>query len=109
MHTYFFDKFCVHTFWIAPNSIFPDTLIMHLKVIISRIFREKSWFRLATNYQIKCIRKPILANLGTQVLKDLSPEQTVVVPSGETNIIKLFNAVFIRIVLVSDGVNIISL
>ena len=37
----------------------------------------------------RCVRKPILSNLGTQIFKKLSPVTTVVVPPGVSNINKL--------------------
>ena len=70
---------------------------MHLKAINLRIFREKSQFGLTTNYKRKCVRKPPLVNLGVQILKNFSPVQTIVVPPGETNINKLFTALFMLI------------
>ena len=63
-------------------------LYMHLKANILRIFREKSSFDLVTSYKKKCVRKPILANLGTRIFKNFSPVQTIVVPPGKTNIKK---------------------
>ena len=68
---------------MAPDSVFVDVLVMYLIAIILRIFREKSWFGFATNYQKNCVRKPISANLETQIFKNLSPLQTAVVPPGE--------------------------
>ena len=68
--------------------------MMHLKAIILRIFIEKIWFGLATNYKRKCVRKPILVNLGIRIFKDFSPVQTTVVPPGEANISKLLTALF---------------
>ena len=47
--------------------------------------------------QKKMFRKPILANLGTPVFKISSLLQTVVLLPGETNISKLFIALFIFI------------
>ena len=44
---------------------------------------------MATNYERKRVKKPILANLGAQILKKFSLVHTVVVPAGETNISKL--------------------
>ena len=71
---------------------------MHIKANTLQIFREKSRLDLATNYQRKCVRKPISANLGTRIFKKFSPVQAVVVPPGETNISKLLTALlmFIR-------------
>ena len=91
---YFFGNFCIRTLWVAPNNVFVDS---NLKAIILRIFREKSWFGLATSFKRKCIRKLILVNLVTQIFKNFSPVQTVVVPPGETNISKLLTAFFIFI------------
>ena len=79
------------------NSVFVDTSTMHLKAIILRIFRVKSWFVLATNYKRKCVRKPILFNQRTRIFIKLSPVQTTVVPPGKTNISKLLTALFIFI------------
>ena len=69
---------------MAPNSVFVDAYVVLLKAIILWIFREKSWFGLSTNYKRKCVRKPILANLGTCIFKNFSLVETVVVPVGET-------------------------
>ena len=77
---------------MAPNSLFVDALIMYLRVVIFRIFIEKSWFGLVTNYKRKCVRKPILVNLGSRIFKNFSPVQTVVVFPGEVHISKLFAA-----------------
>ena len=70
---------------------------MHLTEIILRIFIKKGWFGLATNYKKKCDIKPILANLRSQIFKNLSPVQTAVEPPEETNMSKLLTAVFIFI------------
>ena len=71
---------------------------MHIKANILQIFKEKSRLDLATNYQKKCVRKPIIANLATRIFKKFSPVQAIVVPPGEINIIKLLTALlmFIR-------------
>ena len=68
-------------------NVFVDASMMHLIAIILQIFKEKSWFGLATNYPKKCVRKPNLANLGTGIFKKFSLLQTVVLPSrgGNTN------------------------
>ena len=79
-----FGKLCVRTLQIARNSVFINASMMHLKAIILRIFIEKSWFGWATNYK-KCVRKPILVNLRTQIFKKFPTMQTVVVLPGETN------------------------
>ena len=73
---YFFGRLCVCTLWMVPNSIFVDASMMHLIAIVLQIFREKSWFGLVTNYKKKCVRKPILANLGTRIFKIFSSIQT---------------------------------
>ena len=51
---YSFGKLCVRTLWMAHNIVFVDASMMHLIAIILRIFREKSWFGLATNYKKMC-------------------------------------------------------
>ena len=52
----FFDKFCVRTLSIAPNSVFSDGLMTHLQTVILSIFREESLFDSAANYKTKCVR-----------------------------------------------------
>ena len=69
--------------------------MMHLKAIILRIFREKSWFGLTTNYERKYVRKSFLANLGSRTFRNFSPIQIVMVPPEETNISKLLTAVLV--------------
>ena len=75
---------------MVSNTVFVDALMIHFKAIILRIFREKSWFGLVTNYKRKYY-------LGIRIFKNLSPVQTVEVPPGETNIRKLLNNLFIFI------------
>ena len=93
---YFFGKLLVRTLWMAPNSVSVGASMMHLKAIILRIFREKSFFGLATNFQ-KSFGKLILGNLGTRIFKNFSLVQAVVVLPGETNISNLLTAPFIFI------------
>ena len=38
----------VRTLRMVPKSAFVDALMMYLKAIILQVFREKSWFGLAT-------------------------------------------------------------
>ena len=72
---------------MAPS--FVDASMIHLIAIILKIFIEKIWLSLATNYKRKRVKKPILASLGAQIFKNFSMVHTVVVPPGETNISKL--------------------
>ena len=90
---YFFCKLFGRTSWMASNSVFIDASMMYLKAIILRIFIAKSWFGWATITK-KCIRKPILVNLGTWIFKNFSLVQTVVVPPWEANISKLLTSLF---------------
>ena len=82
----FFGKLCVITLKMAPNSVFIDASVMHLKAIILQIFIKKSWFGWATNYKKMCQK--------LKFFKNFSPVQTIVVPLGETNISKLLAALF---------------
>ena len=84
---------------MAPNNVFVDASMMHVKVINLRIFREKILFGLSTNYKIKFVRKPILANLGTRVSNIFLRCNTLwfVVPPRQTNTSKLLTAIFIFI------------
>ena len=95
---YFFGKLCVL-----------DASMVHLIAIILRIFRKKRWFGLAMNYKRKCVRKPILVDLGTRIFKRFSLVETVVVPPRGSNISKLLTALFIFIRPPSLKVALISL
>ena len=68
---------------MARSCVFVDALMMHFITVILQIFRQKSWFGLAANYLKKC------AMQGFEFLKMFIPVQTVMVPPGESNIIKL--------------------
>lgn len=91
------SKKCYFSVNCNPNSVFIDASMMHLKVTILRIFMGKSWFVLATNNKRKCVRKPILTDLGTQIFKTFSLVEIVMVPLGETDISKLLTAIFLSI------------
>ena len=91
------SKKCYFLVNCNPNSVFIDASMMHLKAIILRIFMGKSWFALATNNKRKCVRKPILTDLGTQIFKTFSLVEIVMVPLGETDISKLLTALFVSI------------
>ena len=62
---------CARTLWMAPDSVFVDALMIYLKAIILQIFRVQSWFGLEQINKRKYAKKPILANLGTRISKNL--------------------------------------
>ena len=72
---------------MAPS--FVDASMVHFIASILKIFSEKIWLSLATNYKRKRVKKPILASLGAQIFKKFSMVHTVVVPPEETDINKL--------------------
>ena len=89
-----FGKSYVRTLSMTPNSV--SVYAYQSKYFVN--FRREKLAGLGNQYQRKCVRKPILANLGTRIFKRFSPVQAIVVPPRETNISKLLTALlmFIR-------------